>query len=208
MMKENPDIPVTIAFDGWTDTNGHYVTNVTVIFKGTAYYIHTITQTTDSSSAEHVAPLLQPVLEKFTNHGIRVVAMCADNASVNRCIISIIQQKFPHIIHIPCAAHTIQLVVNNGFLASTRVDTVMRKIKSIIRQFQRNKSARQTLLKNTTQQGKTTRNTIIRIVPTRWSSTLTVLDRMLYIQEEITYTMRCIKMHNIPTPEFWDQVCV
>lgn len=49
--------------------------------------------------------------ESIIDQGVLVVAMVADNEAVNGALYRLLKNDFPFLIHVPCAAHTVQLCV-------------------------------------------------------------------------------------------------
>ena len=105
---------MTIAIDGWTNVRHTKVTNILLLTQlsgGVAYYWCSITNTYAANTAVWLESVLTPVLQQLVTLGVRFAALVADNEAVNDALWKHLLEPFPFLIRIPCAAHTIQLVV-------------------------------------------------------------------------------------------------
>jgi hypothetical protein len=101
---------VTLAFDGWTNINGVKVVNVMAVAKGVAYFIKSIPNPSDLNTADWLSDHIIPVIDEMIAAGIHVNAIVTDNGSAETRARSQLSSKYG-IISIPCAAHTVQLIV-------------------------------------------------------------------------------------------------
>lgn len=162
------------------------------VHNGTAYYIKSITQKDADASAESVAASMTSVMNMLMegDNNFKVIAVACDNAPVNPATYRLLTHSYDWLIHIPCTAHTIQIVVNKGLFKTAQIEPIIIQIHSITSQFLASKTARQALLKLAINEKKMTKNKILRIVPTRWSATLIACQRILYLFDEIAYVMK------------------
>jgi len=89
--------------------------------------------------------------------------------------------------HMPCMAHTLQLSVNKA-IAESGLDTVLSKCRKIVGHF-KHSPANQTELKVQQSQKNTTQEVLIQDVPTRWNSTLQMIERLLRNKEPVIATL-------------------
>src|ERR1700730_3236088 len=101
---------VTLAFDGWTNCNGVKFTNV-AISKCVAYYITSIPNPSDRNIADFLDQHIRPVVNDMIANGIKINAFVTDNGSAEACVRDRLSEAF-NIVSIPCAAHTLQLIVH------------------------------------------------------------------------------------------------
>lgn len=174
--------PVTIAFDGWTNTRRDKVTNVLALHDGKAYYWSSIVNHSDRNTAAWLEEPVTAAITAIKKEGVLVSALVADNESVNGALHRRLLQHFPFLIRVPCAAHTLQLCVNKILDASTEVKAAMQQATTVIHLFSTNKSMR-LALKSAQPTGKAKQ--LIRPVPTRWSSALAALTRMIELRTYI-----------------------
>jgi hypothetical protein len=126
---------VSLAVDGWTNVRHQKVTNVVVIMGGVAYYWCSITNKSEKNTAEWVANQLQPTIDALlTTHHVRLVSLIVDNEAVNKATHRILVERWPFLVHVPCAAHTIQLIVRNCLSHETFASTVT-QVLTIVRFF-------------------------------------------------------------------------
>jgi hypothetical protein len=102
----------TLALDSYTDVNGDKVNNVMLICNGNAYYYISLFNLHDANTAYWVNNKLTPIITELIYAGVRLVGMVTDNGSVETAVRNTVQQKYK-LISIPCAAHTIQLIVRH-----------------------------------------------------------------------------------------------
>jgi hypothetical protein len=103
---------VTVGVDGWTNVNGHKVLNVVPVAGGVAYYWNSVVLKGHSAASDQEGPLTA-ALHSLIKRSIRVTAIVTDNEKVNPVLYQRLLPTFPFLLHIPCAAHTIQLCVKH-----------------------------------------------------------------------------------------------
>lgn len=105
-----------------------------------------------------------------------VTAVVTDNA-VN--MVKAIELTFGKKKHIPCLAHTLNLVAE-GTMACTEWQKIVTKIKAIVTWFKQSCVASDELRKATSTETK-----LIQSVPTRWNSTYYMVQRFLELRSVI-----------------------
>jgi hypothetical protein len=135
---------VTVCVDGWTNVRHDKVNNIVILCKGVAYYWGSITNTLEKNTSTWIAEHLHPKFDEMIQQGIEIVAFVADNEAVNEATYDILKSYYPFLIHIPCAAHTIQLCVKYILKCQGLAELVL-CVGSIIGKFDRSKDLRQKL---------------------------------------------------------------
>jgi hypothetical protein len=135
---------VTIALDGWTNIRQEKVTNIVPIASGVSYYWESIVNRMEANTADWQRPLIKKAVESVIGCGVPVVAMVTDNEAVNGSLYRLLLPDFPFLVHVPCAAHTIQLCVNK-MLELPEVRSIMSEMRRLLRFFKKHKSARNQL---------------------------------------------------------------
>jgi hypothetical protein len=186
-------MPISLASDGWTNVRHEKVTNIVLLCGGTAYYWCSIVNSDESNTAEWLYSRISPILQELINeHKVRISAFVADNESVNGATHRRLLADFPFLIHVPCAAHTVQLIVRNVLAAAPFVHTV-RQFTSMLKTFELKKNS-QAL--RALQAARGVKQLVLqRPNDTRWSSTLYAIDRALEVREELTC---CFDVPSIP----------
>ncbi|KRT78170.1 hypothetical protein AMK59_7458 [Oryctes borbonicus] len=92
--------------------------------------------------------------------------------------------------HIPCFAHTVNVIVQNGL---KEVEIICSKVKNIVQYFNRSTQATNSLILIQEQMNQN----IVQLklkndVPTRWNSTYSMLERVFKLQQPITTTINSL----------------
>ena len=103
---------VTVGVDGWTNVNGHKVLNLVPVAGGVAYYWNSLVLKGHAAAHDQEDPV-KAALHSLIRRSIRVTAIVTDNEKVNPALYQRLRSTFPFLLHIPCAAHTIQLCVKH-----------------------------------------------------------------------------------------------
>ena len=176
-----PKLPVSVAIDGWTNVRHSKITNIVPISMGKAYYWCSLCNNSDKNDADWLFNATYPQLQQLIDNNVPVVALVADNESVNNALYSRLKEKLPFLIRVPCAAHTIQLMVKDILKIPTFAATVQESLQ-LIALFDK-KENRNKL--NVVQSAEETRYAIVKPNDTRWSSTLYALQRLLLLKSYI-----------------------
>jgi hypothetical protein len=171
--------PVAIAIDGWTNVRQTKVTNVVLISGGVAYYWCSIPNPLDKNSAQWLHDEIAPKLQELLEGGVRFAGFVADNEAVNGALFDKLAEKFPWLVRLPCAAHTIQLVVKL-VMQCTRWAKVQKTVDDILRGFATSKQWRQRLLQ--LQQGEKAVYVLVKPNDTRWNSHLYASQRLFRLK--------------------------
>ena len=174
---------ISIAADGWTNVRHQKVTNVVLMQNGAAYYWRSIVNVSDRNTAEWLAEHLLPILQTLiSDHHARIIAYVVDNEAVNAATHRIMCKELPFLILVPCAAHTIQLIVNDC-LNTEPYTATKQQLLALVRHFEI-KANRLELL-NLQAARKLPTLAVLKPCDTRWSSVLLAANRMLKMQKEI-----------------------
>lgn len=194
---------VSVAVDGWTNVRQYKVTNVVLFVSGVAYYWRSIVNATNRNTADWVAAQLQPILASLIDeHHARVIALVVDNEAVNGATHRLLAQQMPFLVHVPCAAHTIQLVVRSCLKHESLASTVQ-QLLDLIRHFgvkehcialRRIQEARQIKML-----------AVLKPCDTRWSSMLQAAERMLRLHKEVITCYDCDSLPSVQ-PDFFDRL--
>lgn len=194
---------VTMACDGWTNVRSSKVTNVVVIVDGRAYYWCSIVNAEERNTAEWMAARLLPVILTLTREwDARVAGFAVDNEAVNFSCLKQLRKDVPPLLHIPCAAHTLQLIVHSCLEHAVLAATVQ-QLTALIRHFDA-KEHRVALLQ--LQRARNVKQLrIVKPCDTRWNSLLAAAQRMLQLEAEARCCFTLVHLPSI-TSEFWNQL--
>lgn len=201
--------PVTLAFDGWTNVRHMKVINVVLLCKGVAYYWSSRVSQDGRGEAAVVAAQLSDDLNSLAAVGIIVSAVTGDNEAVNKAAFKILHEKFPALVYVPCAAHTLQLCVRRAFRTDSVAAEVRATTNRIVNHICRSKALR-TRVRNMQEREVETGErksvlTLIRPNATRWSSDYHAFARVLSLQKIIVYVLADEREFAIPS-EYWHSV--
>lgn len=121
--------PVTLAFDGWQNTNHLHVQNIMALTSSSTVLLKS-DLTTTRATAEALFPFIESVIDDLISKKVEIGGIVADNASVNGKIARLIREQYPWILRLPCASHTLQLCIIRFF----EQDSVADGVKVIVRQ--------------------------------------------------------------------------
>jgi hypothetical protein len=127
----------------------------------------------------------EPVLKAFNSlieNNILVVAMVVDNEAVNGALYRLLVPDLPFFVHVPCAAHTVQLCVH-AIMELPSIIGVWSCIQSILAHFSSSKRSRHDMetLQNTFRKGLPVLR-LIKPCDTRWSSQLRAAERIFLLK--------------------------
>lgn len=122
-------------------------------------------------TAEHIRRFLTEMLKSW-GVDIKVVAIVRDNA---RNIVSALEESPFH--HLPCLAHTLQLVLKHSVLDSKVFSNLQSTAKKIVGHFKHSSGATK-VLKQCQVTANVKRHRLVQDEPTRWNCTLHMLKRL------------------------------
>ncbi|KAK7122932.1 hypothetical protein R3I94_019901 [Phoxinus phoxinus] len=126
-----------------------------------------------SHTGEYISKMFLSMLKHWDITPDRVVLVLRDSGAN-----MIKGLRLAEIPDLSCSAHTLQLVVNEGISSQRAVGDVIAKLKTCATHFSHSVLAKQRL-SDIQEEFDLPRHSIIQAVPTRWNSTLHMLQRML-----------------------------
>ncbi|XP_065900618.1 zinc finger BED domain-containing protein 4-like [Dysidea avara] len=145
-------------------------------------------QIEDSHTAENIASTLLCITDKW-NITDKICCAITDNAS--NIVAAIQHNKWNHL---PCFAHTLNLIVSNSLQDVPEVAALLQRCKHIVTYFHRSTKATDKL---TSIQSRLNidNHKLIQEVETRWNSSFYMLERIIE-QEEAARTTLCLLNRN------------
>ena len=173
---------VTVGIDGWTNVRKEKVINFCPVAGGIAfYYSSAVLKEFSTAEAQHIP--VADGLRSIMAAGVLVMALVTDNEAVNKKLYEqFLLPDFPWLLHIPCAAHTVQLCVRAA-MKLPNVESVVNSLLGLLLAFRKSKALRvsvkqqQALLRA----GRLALQ-IINVVDTRWNSVLFAAQRILELE--------------------------
>ncbi|CAI5495428.1 unnamed protein product [Closterium sp. Naga37s-1] len=99
---------VTVSSDMMTDRCGRPQANILLVNDSGAVFEQAVDCNTESKTGGYIASLLRPVIDKVGPEN--VVAVCTDGGSNYASAARKIAGTWPHIEHVPCATHVLDLL--------------------------------------------------------------------------------------------------
>ncbi|CAI5492028.1 unnamed protein product [Closterium sp. Naga37s-1] len=102
---------VTVASDMFSDKAGRPQANVLLINDSGAVFVESIDTKMEMKTGGYIAGILHPIIEKVGPEN--VVALCFDGGSNYAAACRELMTEYPHIEHIPCATHVLDLLMED-----------------------------------------------------------------------------------------------
>lgn len=192
----------TIAIDSWTNVRNECVNNVCGIANGNAFYLTSVVnKLSQKNTAEwlfdRIAPYIQALID---NHHIQIVAVVTDNGSNMMLLGSMLEKRFG-ILHLPCAAHLLQLMVKKVLGNDVFKDAISATL-NLMQLFKNNKVYRSRLLKQQfAERPNCTPYRLVKPNDTRWSSMYYCCRRLLSLEMVVRKVM--LNEDGALTDEHW-----
>ncbi|KAK3872140.1 hypothetical protein Pcinc_022761 [Petrolisthes cinctipes] len=190
LLEEIEDIALTT--DIWTSRQTQAFMCVTAHFINSdwvlkSHVLETV-QLKTAHTADTIASELKRVAEEWSV-GNKIRMIVTDNASNMTRAVSLVGWR-----HIPCFAHTINLVVTNSISAIDGLKMLVKKVKGIVTFFHSSVKASDKLAEIQIQ-NKIPEHKLIQDVDTQWNSSFYMLERMIEQHDAVT-TVLCLLGRN------------
>ncbi|XP_047103747.1 E3 SUMO-protein ligase ZBED1-like, partial [Schistocerca piceifrons] len=187
---------ICLTTDCWTSASNESYMAVTGHFINEQFRLQSVLLECSHFSGAHTSSNLSTALIKITDKfslGGKILMVVTDNApNIKNAISTILKWK-----HFGCYAHTLNLVVQD---ALKNVQEVHQKVKTIVGFFKRSSSATERLLTCQQNSGKVNIKKLIQDLPTRWNSTLFMLERIVELSEAVKITVAlCNRPTDLPS---------
>lgn len=163
--------------DIWTDSNNRSFLSLTThylnvdqgcVVKGTIG----IFQLTERHTSENIVKEIQNIFSEWGLEVEKTLAVISDNAAN---ITKAVELMFGKGKHIPCFAHTLNLLATKAINDVPELTELLKKVKAIVGWFHHSTSACDELR-------RITNKTVVQDVPTRWNSTYNMLTRFIELR--------------------------
>jgi hypothetical protein len=125
-----------------------------------------------------------PELNRLIALGVKFAGVALDNENTENAFFDKLQDQLEFLLHIPCSAHVIQLVVKNILKHST-VKEAIDKMVEVLGEISSNKELRLKILNM--QQSEGISVGLVKPNATRWNSTLNAIQRFIKFKKVINY---------------------
>ncbi|XP_063902930.1 E3 SUMO-protein ligase ZBED1-like [Zophobas morio] len=196
----------TITTDIWTDSfNTRSFMGITVHFfnMGELKSVNIgVIMLEKSHTGEYICEKLNDLCVQWNIDKEKVTAIVTDNGSnvVKGAYLCFGKKK-----HLPCFAHTLNLVVTNALKLTTHLSDIINKVKEIVAFFKHSTKATEELKSQQIQNGAPNNKTLklIQQCETRWNSTYLMLQRFLLLA---TYISSVLFNYKNPTMVNHDEI--
>lgn len=146
-----------------------------------AYYWCSIVNSSEKNTAAWLAKKLTPILKELHEEKVEFAGFIGDNEAVNGALHRKLLVQYPFLVRVPCAAHTIQLVVKDILLCK-RWAAVKTQVDNVLKTFSSSKEARNQLISLQEASGRRVVN-LIKPNETRWNSFLYASVRLSTLRQ-------------------------
>ena len=112
----------TLALDGWTSVNSRPLCNAMLVSPSGELFLGSVDTTGNEKTATYMASLMERFIEQVGPHNIVQVCTNNDRSMLNAS--KIITEKYPHIYMQGCAAHAMDLLLEDWGKATWIKETV------------------------------------------------------------------------------------
>lgn len=177
---------LSITTDMWTsDSDKSYITvTCHFIFDDQLYSPVIATKSvSDIHTGQNIAATLTNIFNEW-NIANKIITVISDNGSNIKNAIT--EHLLKH--HHPCVAHTLNLSINEAINDNSDINQILKKCRTIVGHFKHNSNATEKL-KDFQLQMNLSPLKVKQDVPTRWNSSLIMMERLVNIKAPLSATM-------------------
>lgn len=193
--KLDASTAVALTTDGWTSVNNQSFVAITAHYINSGSILCSNLLGCAEFSERHTSINLATMLRSQCGEwGIssKLTAIVTDNAS------NIVAAANQITKHIPCYAHTLNLIVKSGI---TPINYIIEKCKIIVQHFKKSSHALNKL-HETQRQMSLPELKLIQDVPTRWNSTYEMLRRLLANKDPVLATLALLQFEEVAVSNY------
>ena len=160
----------TICSDGWSDTNIRPLMNIMLVCPAGDVFLGSVDSTGERKDIAYTTELISKYIDEVGPSNI--VQMCTDNAAVMTGAMRSLEQKYPHMYRQGCAAHILDLLLEDWGKATSVKDLVKEcaAIVHYIRKYQFTLALFRKASPN---------KALVRPVQTRFATNFLMIDRLV-----------------------------
>lgn len=176
---------LTLTTDGWTSSAIENIMSVTVHFVSKECELKSALLSCFMYNERHTSVnMSEKIVDVLTEWKVKEKVMFAVTDNAPNIVNSV---KISNWLHIPCTAHTLNLVVQHGLQT---ISNIRKKVKATVDYFHRSPQANSKLLATQTRiNPNCTPLKLNNDVPTRWNSTFYMFERLINLEESVTVTV-------------------
>ena len=170
----------TLALDGWTSVNSRPLCNAMLVSPSGELFLGSVDTTGNEKTATYMASLMERFIEQVGPHNI--VQVCTDNDRSMLNTSKIITEKYPHIYMQGCAAHAMDLLLEDWRKATWIKETV-EKAKLLVKFVKKRHMPLAVFRKHEA------KFSLLMPGQTRFASHFIMIDRLLNMKEALEQTV-------------------
>jgi len=164
---------IAVISDGWSNVRGQGIINYIVSTPRPLFY-----KSTETKANRHTGPYIADELKAVINDlgPEKVFALVTDNAANMKAAWAKVEETYPHITPIGCAAHTLNLLLKD-IMALKTMDTLYKRAKQVLKYVKGKQVA--SAIYFSKQNEKNKRTTLKLPSITRWGGVVIMYDSLL-----------------------------
>ena len=170
----------TLALDGWTSVTSRPLCNAMLVSPAGELFLGAVDTTGNEKNAEYMASIMEKFLVEVGPQNI--VQVCTDNASSMLKAAQLITDKFPHIYIQGCAAHAMDLLLEDWGKIPW-IKRVVEKAKYLVR-FVKNRQMPLAVFRE-----HEAHFSLLLPGQTRFASNFIMIDRLLKVKNALEFTV-------------------
>ncbi|XP_067010494.2 E3 SUMO-protein ligase ZBED1 isoform X1 [Anabrus simplex] len=196
---------VSLTADMWTSSNTEAYLAISCHFIDSTWTLRSLSLTTARFREAHTSSLISASFVETMNEwqlNGKVTNIVTENAANMKAAV----RSITNVEHLPCFAHTLNLVVKQAMSAVPEIENIREKCRRIVGFIKSSCSAKEKL-EAVQQQLDKPRHKLIQEVETRWNSTFSMFSRLHEQKQCIAVTLSCFAhAPECLNPEEWEIV--
>ncbi|XP_072564792.1 uncharacterized protein [Paramormyrops kingsleyae] len=170
---------ISVISDGWSNIRGQGIINYIITTPQPEFY-----KSVDTKENRHTGQYIADELKVIINDlgPDKVFALVTDNAANMKVAWAHVEETYPHITTIGCAAHTLNLLLKD-IMALKTMDTLNKRAKQVVKFVKGKQVTSATFLSKQKEKNKSTTLKLPSI--TRWGGVVIMFDSLLEGKESL-----------------------
>jgi hypothetical protein len=165
----------TIVSDGWSDVQHRPILNILLVTPAGATFLNSVDSSEQVKTAQFIADVITTAIEEVGPQ--HVVQVITDSAANCKASWETIKAKFPHIICSPCAAHCLDLLLEDW--SKLPMASVIKEIADVVTFINGHEGSRALLRKHSPEKG------LLRPGETRFGTNLIITQRFVELKDAL-----------------------